>query len=59
MIYCSVFSLVLVSIENIYKTLNTVFDKESNLLVLPYCQTLRRCQNSSAARRIFSSLLSV
>ena len=56
--YCSVFSLILVSIENIYKTLRTVFDKR----VITWFDRIAKLsdvrQKSSAARRI-DSLLSV
>ena len=49
--YFSVFSLVLVSIEKMYQTLETVFHRLSKHL---------KCrQKYCAARRIFSSLLSV
>ena len=49
--YFSVFSLVLVSIEKIYQTLETVFHWLS--------KHLEFCQKYSAARRIFNSLLGV
>ena len=49
--YFSVFSLVLVSIEKIYQTLETVFDHIS--------KHLKDRQKYSAARRIFNSLLGV
>jgi len=47
--YLSVFSIVLVSIDNIYQTLKTVFDHISKHLDL--------CQKYSAACHIFNSLL--
>ena len=49
--YFFVYSLVLVSIEKIYQTLETVFHHIS--------KHLEFCQKNSAARHIFNSILSV
>ena len=50
-IFFSIYSLVFVSIEKIYQTLETVFHRISKHLEFP--------QKCSAARRIFNSLLGV
>ena len=49
--YFSVYSLVIVSIEKIYQTFETVFHRQS--------KHLKFCQKYSAARRTFNSLLGV